>query len=56
MTHLQTASGSDQSSSLNTILQTYLNKMIIVLDPDPSKVYFTSDDSWNQHMVIVFLQ
>lgn len=49
-----TASGSGQSSSFNTILQTYLNKMIIVPDtvpdpvPDPSKVYFTSDSTWNR--------
>ena len=50
-----TASGSGQSSSLNTILQTYLNKMIIVPDPDPSKVNFTSDDSWNQYNTSSFL-
>lgn len=44
-----TGTASSQSSSFNTILQTYLNKMIIVPDhdPDPSKVYFTSDDTWN---------
>jgi len=42
-----TGTASGQSSSFNTILQTYLNKMIIVPDPYPSKVYFTSYDTWN---------
>lgn len=52
-----TASGSDQSSSLNTILQTYLNKMIKTpeLDENGNNInYFTSDDSWNQHKVSSF--
>tara|TARA_B100000900_G_scaffold342657_1_gene306141 strand:- start:320 stop:4522 length:4203 start_codon:yes stop_codon:yes gene_type:complete len=36
---------SDISHTLNTIL----DSMIIVPDPDPSKVYFTSDDEWSPY-------
>ena len=42
---------SDISDTLNTIL----GSMIIVPDSDPSKVYFTSDDTWNQYNTSSFL-
>jgi len=52
-----TVPGSGQSSSLNTILQTYLNKMIKTpeLDETGNNInYFTSDDSWNKYKVSSF--